>query len=487
MKRSVTLVLAAVLCFAPLALAGDLTPPGPPAPTKRTPIRTIPYTIDQPGSYYLTKDLGPADPDTDGIMITADNVTLDLSGFSLVGAGRAVGTTGIGVHAPASARQNIAVFNGTVRNWRGEGVGIDGSMHVVRDIRAHSNGGYGIATSAASLVSRNVCYDNDGYGISVGINSKVLDNVCYGNGQYGISAHEGSTVADNCCHSNGSSGIRAVMTGSTVVNNSCYGNGSQGIDASNAVVADNTCRNNTAEGIRAGDGATIKGNECSGNGVCGIYGIDGSTICDNTCIANTGYGIQARYGALVSGNACYSNTSTGIVVDKGSRVFNNTCYDNDLHGIDTQQDCTVTGNTCSENGVTATSTGDGIRAYADCTVSGNTCADNYGNGINVTLKGGNVFGNTCSDNRLDGVLVVANCRVVDNLCESNGNAGDGAGIHATGSRNAILRNSSTTNDRGLDIDNATNYSSQNTLSGNTTNEDLGGSTEGAGDLANVTF
>jgi hypothetical protein len=73
------------------------------------------------------------------------------------------------------------------------------------------------------------------------------------------------------------------------------------------------------------------------------------------------------------------------------------------------------------------------------------------------------------------------------VCIANGDSGDGAGIHVTGDGNVILSNHCTYNDRGLDIDNNTNYSSQNTLNGNTTNEDLGGSTEGLGDLANVTF
>ena len=45
--------------------AGPLTPPGPPAPTSktlneiepRTPINSLPFVIEEPGSYYLTRNL----------------------------------------------------------------------------------------------------------------------------------------------------------------------------------------------------------------------------------------------------------------------------------------------------------------------------------------------------------------------------------------------------------------------------------------------
>src|SRR5262245_28247040 len=50
----------------------------------RTAISSLPYTINTPGSYYLTKDLTGLAAQN-GIMINSSNVTLDLRGFSLVG------------------------------------------------------------------------------------------------------------------------------------------------------------------------------------------------------------------------------------------------------------------------------------------------------------------------------------------------------------------------------------------------------------------
>src|SRR5438270_4345686 len=83
------LALLVVAALAGVARGGPLDPPGPPASTQpqvepRTPISALPFTISQPGSYFLTQNL-TASAGGDGITVLADNVTIDLNGFALTG------------------------------------------------------------------------------------------------------------------------------------------------------------------------------------------------------------------------------------------------------------------------------------------------------------------------------------------------------------------------------------------------------------------
>src|ERR1039458_3298480 len=95
MKTRIPMIIAAGVCglvlTAPSGFSqGSLTPPpGPPGPTMksldqieaRTPISSVPYTISAPGSYYLTGNLAVSSGTA--ITIAANQVTLDLNGFTL--------------------------------------------------------------------------------------------------------------------------------------------------------------------------------------------------------------------------------------------------------------------------------------------------------------------------------------------------------------------------------------------------------------------
>src|SRR5678815_2306816 len=133
-----------------LLAQGPLTPPGAPAPTMktleqiepRTPISALPFTITASGSYYVTGNLtGVANQH--GITINADNVTLDLGGFELVGPGIGL-TSGI---RTINAHNNTTIRNGTVRGWLRDSVAAESAacteMHV-ENVRVFNGGGAGI-------------------------------------------------------------------------------------------------------------------------------------------------------------------------------------------------------------------------------------------------------------------------------------------------------------------------------------------------------
>ena len=118
-----TLNLQLSTCFA----QGSLTPPGAPAPTMltlnqvepRTPVDAThtgsggssEFLITQPGSYYLTTNVVGVSS-LHGINISANNVTLDLNGFTVQGSSSAFDA--IYIHAGYT---NVTVRNGNISGW----------------------------------------------------------------------------------------------------------------------------------------------------------------------------------------------------------------------------------------------------------------------------------------------------------------------------------------------------------------------------------
>src|SRR5262249_11882989 len=122
--------------FQPSALGqGGLTPPGAPAPTmkslsdidthigpagqQRTLISSAPFTITQPGSYSLAANL--AVTSGNAITISADDVTLNLNGFTI--SSTEASPTGSGILLNG-ARSDIQILNGHIRGFVTESGGV---------------------------------------------------------------------------------------------------------------------------------------------------------------------------------------------------------------------------------------------------------------------------------------------------------------------------------------------------------------------------
>lgn len=223
------MALAGLLMFALLAVAGHLEPSAPPGPTMKTlyevepriPISSLPYTISTPGSYYLTGDLTATGT---GITVNADNVTIDLMGYSLIGSG-----SGDDIGIRMVGRQNVEIRNGTVRGYGGHGI-YDGSGagegYRVIAVRAMSNGGCGILLAGKGhLVKECTAAGNWNAGIVVCAGTVIYNTAC--NNRVGISADNGCTVIGNTAYWNQEHGI-ALSNNSLVDQNTAYHNNRSG-------------------------------------------------------------------------------------------------------------------------------------------------------------------------------------------------------------------------------------------------------------------
>jgi len=243
MKTLLLRVLVSGLCLGPIisVLAQD----------PRTPISSLPYKITAPGSYYLTANL-TATGSGAGITISADNVTLDLNGFVLIGGGSGSVT---GINVPA-AQKNILIRNGTVRGWTNGGINASNATNsVIQGIRLSNNSApstffniaglsvgsgstvkdcfvaknpnsHGISAGSASIVSGCVARANsDGAGIRVMDSCSVVGNVSDSNGT-GITMGSGNRIDSNSCTFNLNAGvlIPSGATNNLVIRNSARGN-----------------------------------------------------------------------------------------------------------------------------------------------------------------------------------------------------------------------------------------------------------------------
>jgi hypothetical protein len=282
---------------------GGLTPPGAPAPSMitlsqiepRTPISSAPYTISQPGSFFLTTNVTVSS--ANAIIIGTNSVTLDLNGFTI--SSTAASATGHGILLK-SGLSDITIANGHIQG----GVTNNGS-----GVYSGTGFNYGIYYSGTAPVNVLV--------------SRVSVSGCL---DHGIYLNNGdSTLVENCTvRTVGSDGIFA----STVKQSLAIDCGFHAIFAGQ--VSD--CQGQSSgsgDGIVAATALNCSGSSGSGDGV--------SAYAAQNCYGNSngsGDGVHADYiangciGISVSGagvfafiaNVCHGASTTGTAISTSHNV-----------------------------------------------------------------------------------------------------------------------------------------------------------------------
>ena len=188
-----------------------------------------PCTISQPGSYIVVKDLH-VPQDKIGITISTSNVTLDLNGHTIYGAGTTVGSTSMGIFLGIG--NNITVRNGIVRDFCSHGLYLgSGFNHRVSGIQAYGNGEIGIGIfGTGSLVTDCQAAYNKSAGIQVGYSSIVTGCSAIHNRYAGIAASQGCLIQNNTLRDNGTGIFGSYanqIIGNTLINqtDATYGQG----------------------------------------------------------------------------------------------------------------------------------------------------------------------------------------------------------------------------------------------------------------------
>ena len=310
------------------------------------PAGPFPIVISSPGSYFFTDNITVTAANTNGIVINANDVSIDLSGFTLRGQGN-TGTTGSGIIVTTTnALSGITIQNGTVTNWRNYGIDLRGfgtaatennvSGVTIRNIRAISNSVgqpntnwfAGVRSGTRGTVENCVFSFNVNNGLMTGDHMTVRNNVASNNGRNGMVIASNCYVHDNVVSLNTRVGIYLQFVVTPVLPEALYNRIERNqasenlligieVDGDFNVLLDNTAMNNGDTGFHIdGDLNEISGNRSIDNGDFGYFVTEFATqnlIVGNRALFNgidstasqnfqqaTQTGNSNRYGSIIA-------------------------------------------------------------------------------------------------------------------------------------------------------------------------------------------
>ena len=253
-----------------------------------------PVTITQPGTYELVGDLVIADQVNNAIVVQANNVTIEMNGYRIIGP---VSCSGQPTNcAPATTG--------------GGNVGIDGWTN-----------------NPTNLVIRNGSVTGMGTGILASYDGRVEHVQTIQNGYAGIRARTGTAISDSTGTYNGQLGIEGrLMINCVASHNGQYGFAGGGLSGGGgSLIKDSLAVSNDGYGIYLGSGTNVVGTTITNNGT-GIFSAGTNQILDSMVSANTFAGLQSSTGVdSVARSTFIGNNSggaqwTGTIVQTGTNL-----------------------------------------------------------------------------------------------------------------------------------------------------------------------
>jgi hypothetical protein len=293
----------------------------------RTPISSLPVFIGQSGSYYLTDNFSVGAGQIYGIFVSANNVTVDLNGFTIRSLDPTNGNIGIRIDtSPFTEFHDITILNGH----------IVGNVVTNGGVYTGSGFGFGIYSAGnprnvrvAGVTVSGCLFD----GIHVGLDDSTTVESCTVStvGGYGIAA---CTVTKCVAWECGLAGITAI-TASDCVAASNGGNGGLVASAANNCVGKSasgtglacTIANNCGGVSSGGTGlSSVIANNCLGESISS-YGV-------NATVANNSYGFSASgIGLRCVGGASGTGIATGCYGESANSVGLNAYIANGCVGV----------------------------------------------------------------------------------------------------------------------------------------------------------
>ena len=320
-------------------------------------------TISSPGSYVLVENLVISNAFMTGIEVDADDVTIDLNGFVLMGPGA---NAGDGIRQTVGYN-SATLRNGTLSSWKANAlspvwaVEMSGDNNLIQNVTVRDSD-LGIRVGDGAIVADCLLADNIGVGEGSGIQAaggtRIVDCTIKGtdsstSNTVAISTRDAGVISGCAIYDNGAAqdfvGIQ-TRHGSVVHRCSVYNNrdtiDNVGIDAGDgSVIHGVTVNGNQGTGgdvaaIQVGDGgivagSVVKNHTLSLNNGYGIYAGTGAIVAD--CTADNiqsfyGFGIRIGTNSLVEGCNVVGNW-IGILTGDGCLVRNNEIADNDMDGL----------------------------------------------------------------------------------------------------------------------------------------------------------